>query len=66
MSSPFQKKFCGKSPLEIRKAASAKKNKPKKEDDTGYVKPKKVSKFMRKAGSKASGGGQDRDVKINK
>jgi hypothetical protein len=50
------------SPAKIRKALSTKVTKPKQPGDEGYVKPKETSKFMRKAGTRASGGGQDRKV----
>ncbi len=53
-----------KSPTKIRKALSTKVTKAKQPGDEGYVKPKETSKFMRKAGTHASGGGQDRDIKI--
>ena len=52
------------SPAKIRKALSTKVTKAKQPGDEGYVKPKETSKFMRKAGTHASGGGQDRDIKI--
>ncbi len=55
---------CAKSPAKIRKALSTKVTKAKQPGDEGYVKPKETSKFMRKAGTHASGGGQDRDIKI--
>ena len=47
-------KAISKGPKKIRKAKSSIKNEP--------AKPKKTSTFMRKAGSKASGGGQDRNA----
>jgi len=52
------------SPAHIRKALSTKRNVGKEPNkyNQGYVAPKKTSKFMRKAGTKASGGGQDRNV----
>lgn len=50
------------SPAKIRKALSTKVTKSKQSGDEGYVKPKETSKFMRKAGTRASGGGQDRKV----
>jgi hypothetical protein len=50
------------SPAKIRKATSTKVTKPKQPGDEGYVKPKETSKFMRKAGTRASGGGQDRKL----
>ena len=53
-----------KTPTKIRKALSTKVTKAKQPGDEGYVKPKETSKFMRKAGTHASGGGQDRDIKI--
>ena len=50
------------SPAKIRKATSTKVTKPNQPGDEGYVKPKETSKFMRKAGTRASGGGQDRKL----
>jgi hypothetical protein len=47
-----------KSPAKIRKANSTKNN----NQPTAGVESKKTSKFMRKAGTLASGGGQDRNV----
>jgi hypothetical protein len=47
-----------KSPAKIRKANSTKRN----NQPTAGVESKKTSKFMRKAGTLASGGGQDRNV----
>jgi len=51
---------CKKSgaPVKIRKAAGRRKN----AREAAEVEVKKTSKFMRKAGSRASGGGQDRNV----
>ena len=51
MSSPFQKSFSSKTPLQIRKAASARaKRVPKKPGEEGYVKPKKISSLCVKQG----------------
>ena len=50
------------SPAKIRKALSTKVTKSKRSGDEGYVKPKETGKLMRKAGTRASGGGQDRQV----
>ncbi len=52
------------SPAKIRKANSTKRNTGKEPNkyNQGYVAPKETSKFMRKAGTRASGGGQDRKV----
>jgi hypothetical protein len=52
------KKLPAKSPAKIRKANSTKRN----NQPTAGVESKKTSKFMRKAGTLASGGGQDRNV----
>ena len=53
-----------KSPAKIRKALATKVTNAKQPGDEGYVKPTETSKLMRKAGTHASGGGQDRDRKI--